>query len=124
MKYIILLIISSLSLISYADNIVYETEWIDSSEMKVTLEKMSANRLFPCQVNGMVDGIEIRYQGSYCPYLVNMDYFYSRWGMSDNWYSKYTSKYVDEGFKEYSHTAFLDLSGNVVHQATWVLVNE
>jgi hypothetical protein len=85
---------------------------------------MNANRLFPCQVEGTLDGIKIRYKAAYCPFLPDMNFFYSRWGMSDRWYSKWSEYYEAIGLVEHLHSTFLDLSGNTVHQATWVLFGE
>lgn len=121
---ITLLSLMALSSLSYSNDIVYETEWISSKAMEKTLAKMNANRLFPCLVTGRVDGIEIQYKGAYCPFIPNLDHFHSRWGMSDNWYQKYKKKYESEGHLEYFHSTFIDLSGETVHQATWIEVTE
>jgi hypothetical protein len=123
-NFILFAITVFLSSSTLANNIVYETQWIDSEEMNITLKKMSSNRLFPCEISGKMKGIEIKYSGAYCPFLPQMNYFYSRWGMSDHWYEKYGAQYEKRGFTEYSHSVFFDLSYNVVHQATWVLIGE
>jgi hypothetical protein len=107
-----------------ANDIVHTTDWVDSDEMGVILRKMDDNRLFPCDVQGRVEGIEVYYQASYCPFLPEMNYFYSRWGMNDSWYAKWSDYYKEYGMQEHFHTTFLDLGGNTVHQATWIIIGE
>lgn len=113
-----------LSLSSHANNVVYETDWIDDNDMTSTLRDRNDNRLFPCEVEGKVEGIKILYRASYCPFLADMNFFYSRWGLSDTWYEKWAAYYKSIGMTEHSHTTFIDLSGNTVNQATWILIGE
>ncbi len=116
-----IVILSLIPTISFADNVVYETDWVSSDEMESILSEMDTNRLFPCHVEGALRGIKIVYKGAYCPYPQNLDHFDSRWGLSDSWYERYSKEYVDSGHYEYFHSTFYDLSGNSVHQATWIL---
>lgn len=98
------------------------TEWMTSSQLTQKLKQMDENRMFPGTVEGRVFGQEIKYRAKFVPFLQGMNYFRSRWGMSDDWYTAYTEQMTRQGFKEYSHSVFRDLGGNTVHQATWILV--
>ncbi len=120
----LMLLMLFFSVTAVADNVVYQSEWINDDDMTSTLRKMDDNRLFPCIVEGKLEGIEILYQGSYCPFLPDMNFFYSRWGLSDKWYSEWAAYYKSIGMTEYSHTTFIDLSGSTVHQATWILIGD
>jgi hypothetical protein len=98
------------------------TQWMDSSSLSFMLREMNENRMFPEVVEGRLDGTAIQYRAKFVPYLPKMDYFYSRWGMTDNWYESYTAQMRNEGFTELSHTTFADRYGITLHQATWVLL--
>ena len=98
------------------------TEWMTASQLTQKLNQMNENRMFPGTVEGRVFGEEIRYRAKFIPFLPGMNYFRSRWGMSDDWYTAYTERLTRQGFKEFSHSVFRDLGGNTVHQATWVLL--
>jgi len=104
-----------------ADNVVYETEWMPSTDLEFVLNEMNSNRLYPCYVQGQVNGIAIQYQASFCPFPQKMNLFQSRWGMSDDWYIETKKQFEAAGFVEHFHSTFLDLSDSVIHQATWVL---
>ena len=121
MKKYTIIIFVLLSSVVKAENIVYETEWISSKESSKKLKEMNGNRLFPCNIEGKVQDIRILYKSSYCPLGKDMDYFYSRWGMSEHWYQSYTEDYTRMGYNEYFHSTFVDLGGNTIHQATWML---
>ena len=120
----LMLLILFVSAPSVADNVVYQTAWVGDDDMTSTLRKMNDNRLFPCIVEGKVEGIEILYKGSYCPFLPDMNFFYSRWGLSDKWYTEWAAYYKSIGMIEHSHSTFIDLSGSTVHQATWILIGD
>jgi len=123
MKKLSLAIVIFLFLVPYAysDNVVYETDWMASSELEVVLKEMNGNRLFPCYVEGRLNGIVIQYKGSFCPFPQKLNYFQSRWGMSDDWYKETKKEFESAGMVEYFHSTYLDLSNSIVHQATWVL---
>lgn len=121
MKAMITLVLLTLPIAVLSKVIVHETDWISSRQMKSAVGKMNLNRLFPCHSEGRVEGASIRYKASFSPFLKDMCYFYTRWGMSDTGYAEYSLKFKDAGFIEYSHSTFQDLSGNTRHQATWIL---
>jgi len=98
------------------------TEWMKASELSVLMKKMEEDRVFPAVIDGRVNGAIIQYRTQFIPFLLNLDYFQSKWGMSDSWYKKADEQLKDAGFTEYSHTTFTDQSGNTVHQAIWVLI--
>jgi hypothetical protein len=98
------------------------TDWMKSSALTTKLHDMDEDRLFPGTVEGRLTETGIEYRAQFIPFLLNLAYFQARWGLSDIWYKKYTELYTKEGYTEYSHTTFLDRSGNTVHQATWVLI--
>ncbi len=100
------------------------TEWIKSSELKIKLKAMDQDRLFPGVVEGRLEGTMIQYRAQFIPFLRNMDYFHSRWGLSDTWYKLNVEKFTEMGFTEYSHTTFTDQSGTTLHQTTWVLTGK
>src|SRR5262249_17289172 len=79
------------------------TEWMTSSQLTQKLNRMNENRMFPGTVEGRVVGQEITYRAKFIPFLLGMNYFRSRWGMSDDWYKAYTEQFTRQGFKEYSH---------------------
>src|SRR5512133_771714 len=98
------------------------TDWMKSSALTAKLHKMEEDRLFPGTVEGRLEGTEILYRAQFIPFLLNLAYFESRWGLSDVWYKANTERLTKAGYTEYSHTTFTDQSGNTVHQATWVLI--
>ena len=120
MRYFLLAVLAISSLSSQANQVVYETDWITSEEMSVTLNKMNQNRLFPCHIEGKIEGIEMLFRASYCPYLPKMNYFYSMWRMSEGDYKSTTEHYAKYNMSEHFHSTFIDLSGNDVYQATWI----
>jgi len=125
MKKLILIIILALFITSHAhsENVVYETEWMASSELEVVLKEMNGKRLFPCYVEGRLNGIIIQYKSSFCPFPQKLNYFQSRWGLSDDWYIETKKQFESSGMVEYFHSTYLDLSNSVIHQATWVLLS-
>ena len=98
------------------------TDWMKSSALTAKLQEMNEDRLFPGTVEGRLDGTGIQYRAQFIPFLLNLAYFESRWGLSDVWYKANTEHLTKQGYTEYSHTMFTDQSGNTVHQATWVLI--
>ena len=99
------------------------TDWITSVELSAKLRIMDGDRMFPGTVEGRLAGARIQYRAQFIPFLRNMDYFQSRWGMSDGRYKAATEQFTKAGFTEYSHTTFYDRSGSTVHQVTWVLIS-
>ncbi len=95
-----------------------------SSALTAKLHEMDEDRMFPGTVEGRLVGTAIQYRAQFIPFLLNMAYFQSRWGMSDAWYKSNTESLTKAGFTEYSHTTFFDKSGNTVHQVTWVLIKK
>jgi hypothetical protein len=120
-KILLLLISFCLAFQANAEDVVYETEWMPSVELEYVLGEMNGNRLYPCYVEGRLNGIAIQYKGSFCPFPQGMNIYESRWGMSDDWYKAFKTEFESVGFIEHSHSLFTDLSGSQVHQATWVL---
>ena len=100
------------------------SDWVTSSELSAKLRIMDGDRLFPGTVEGRLAGARIQYRAQFIPFLRNMDYFYSRWGLSDARYKAATEEFAKAGFTEYSHTTFYDQSGSTVHQATWVMIGK
>jgi hypothetical protein len=98
------------------------TNWMTSSRLTHMLHEMSENREFPARVEGRLEGEQIQYRAQFVPYLPKMDYFESRWGMSQDWYVAYSKQLISHGFNEYSRTVFHDIAGNVLYQVTWVLI--
>ena len=99
------------------------TGWVKSSKLTELVKAMDDDRKFPGTVEGRLDGSSIRYRANFIPFLQDMDYFHSRWGMTAKWYQHYSDEYANAGFKEVSHTTFTDASGSLLHQVTWVLVS-
>ena len=99
------------------------TAWMKSSKLTELVKTMDDDRMFPGTVEGRLDGSAIRYRAKFIPFLQDMDYFHSRWGMTVAWYKHYSDEYTKAGFREMSHTTFTDASGSALHQATWVLVS-
>lgn len=98
------------------------TEWMPSSALENVLRRMNENRMFPGTVEGRVNGSTIQYRAQFIPFLRRLEKFQSRWGMSEARYRGYGGEYASSGYTEHSHTTYTDLGGNVVHQATWVLI--
>jgi hypothetical protein len=99
------------------------TDWMKSSKLTELLQQMDEDRMFPGTVEGRVSGQSIQYRAQFIPFLQDMDYFQSRWGMTAKWYKWNTEELTKAGFREFSHTTFTDASGSILHQATWVLVS-
>jgi hypothetical protein len=115
------LLLSFASVASSAQELIY-TDWMKSSALTAKLHEMDEDRHFPGTVEGRIGGTAIQYRAQFIPFLLGMAYFQSHWGMSDAWYKENTESFTKAGFTEYSHTTFFDVSGNTIHQATWVLI--
>ena len=108
----------------FAENVVYESEWMPGKDLPYVMDEMNANRLYPCVLDGQVIGIAIQYKISFCPFPQNMEFFETKWGMSDLAYSEFKNLFESNGFVEHYHSTFQDLSDSVVHQATWLLSSQ
>ena len=107
-------------LISYAQIGEY-TEWMKSAQLANLLKKSNQDRLFPAFVEGQTSEDQLWYRAKFIPFLPDMSYFYSRWGMTEIRYKKASDHYLKLGFIEHSHSSFVDLGGTTLHQATWIL---
>ena len=108
----------------FAENVVYESEWMSGRDLPDLMDEMNANRLYPCILDGQVILIAIQYKISFCPFPQNMEFFETRWVMSDLAYSEFSNHFESNGFVEHYHSTFYDLSDSLVHQATWVLTTK
>lgn len=117
---LLLLIGFSFSPLAISENVVYESEWMTSTDLEHLISDMNANRLYPCYIQGRIEGINILYQAELCPFPQKMNLFQSRWGMSDDWYAGTKKQFEAAGFVEHFHSTFLDLSNSIIHQATWI----
>lgn len=100
------------------------TRWMPSSALSRMLRTANDDRKFPAEVQGRIADGDVQYRARFVPFLRGMDYFVSRWGMSEDWYEAYSAKLTHAGFREYSHTIFRDVNGNVLYQATWILTGK
>jgi len=121
---ILLILMLSFTAVSISAQERDYTDWMKSSALTAKLHEMDEDRLFPGTVEGRLAGTAIQYRAQFIPYLLDMAYFESRWGMSDAWYNENGERLTKAGFTEYFHGTFLDQSGNTVHQATWVLIKK
>ncbi len=108
----------------YANNYDETTGWIKSSELMDLLNQKSQDRYFPSHVYGQVQAHQIVYKATFSPFLKNMQYFYSYWGMTDEVFKTRNDYFNEHGFQRFSDSSFIDLSGSTIHQATWVLMTQ
>ncbi len=98
------------------------TDWMASKALTTKLHEMDQDRMFPGIVEGRLNGAKIQYRAQFVPFLQNMEYFQSRWGLTEHRYKWYSVQLMRTGYTEFSHTTFVDLAGTTLHQATWVLI--
>lgn len=120
----LLLVLLLLATAVSADEVLVATDWIDSDAMTQLLAKMNKNNLFPCLVVGGIESEKIMYKASYCAFLPDMRYFYSRWGMTDDEHQRYSEFYLEKKMQPHFHTTFTDDKGSTRHQVTWILRKE
>lgn len=102
---------------------VQPSEWMSSAEFDSYRISQNEHLRFPDTIEGrLLDG-ELQYRGVFKGFLPSMNYYYSHWGLTDDWYAKDLKKYAAEGYQLRSHTVFENDSGASIHQATWIMTD-
>lgn len=106
-----------------AANTQEETDWLPSHELDTVRRQLNEHRMLFSYIDGRVSNGRILYKATISPFPYNMNYYYTYWGMTEDWYQYRNKELTSEGYEELFHSVFTDLSGTQVHQSTWVLID-